>query len=230
VSAVGDPRFPPAPPVRVHGARRAIVRLGICAVAGLVTARLVSSCGIAGMGHVAGWDLAASLFAILGWSRIVGRDAAATRAYAAAEDPGRTLAWVLVLGTSAFSLFAAVVVLRHARHINPEPRGLLVGLCLLAVALSWILTHTAYALRYAHLYYRDDEEGIGGLEFPGGTPPSYFDFAYFSFTVGMCFQVSDVTVSSPQIRRAVLGQAILSFLYNTTIMALALNLVFGLLN
>jgi hypothetical protein len=52
-------------------------------------------------------------------------------------------------------------------------------------------------LRYAHLYYRDDEEGIGGLEFPCEAAPSYFDFAYFSFTVGMCFQVSDVVVSEP---------------------------------
>src|SRR5207248_3368690 len=105
-----------------------------------------------------------------------------------------------------------------------------VAMCLLAVALAWGLTHTSYALRYAHLYYRDDEEGVGGLVFPCQEPPSYFDFAYFSFTVGMCFQVSDVVVSSPQIRRAVLGQASLAFVYNTTIMPLVLNLVFSLLN
>jgi uncharacterized membrane protein len=65
------------------------------------------------------------------------------------------------------------------------------------------------------------------VEFPGGARPTYFDFAYLSFTVGMCFQVSDATVSSGQIRRALLLHAILSFAYNTAILAFALNLVFG---
>ena len=69
-------------------------------------------------------------------------------------------------------------------------------LCLTAVACSWLLTHTAYTLRYARPYYRDDEEGAGGLEFPGGRPPDDFDFAYFAFTVGMCFQVSDVVIAT----------------------------------
>jgi len=87
--------------------------------------------------------------------------------------------------------------------------------------------HTTFTLRYAHLYYRDDDN-IGGTEFPGGTMPSYMDFAYFAFTVGMCFQVSDVQVTSPQIRRAVLLHATMSFLYNTAILAFVLNLVFNL--
>ncbi len=84
-----------------------------------------------------------------------------------------------------------------------------------------------YTLRYAHLYYHDDHEGIGGLEFPGGGRPSYVDFAYLSFTIGMCFQVSDVVVSSRQIRRTVLGHALLSFVYNTAILATAINLAVG---
>jgi uncharacterized membrane protein len=78
------------------------------------------------------------------------------------------------------------------------------------------------------LYYRDDGDGEGGLEFPGREAPAYFDFAYFAFTVGMCFQVSDVTVSSRNLRRAVLGHALLSFAYNTAIIAVAINLVIGL--
>lgn len=84
-----------------------------------------------------------------------------------------------------------------------------------------------HALRYARLYYRDDGAGEGGLEFPGKEPPDDFDFAYFSFTIGMCFQVSDVSVSSRLIRRTVLVHSLVSFLYNTAILALALNLVFG---
>jgi uncharacterized membrane protein len=69
---------------------------------------------------------------------------------------------------------------------------------------------------------------VGGVEFPGGARPSYFDFAYMAFTIGMTFQVSDVTVSSPQIRRGVLLQATLSFVYSTLILAFVLNLIFGL--
>jgi uncharacterized membrane protein len=217
-------------PARVRGARRGLSRLAISGAAGALTAALLSRCGVAGLNHVAGWDVASMVFAGLGWARIVTMDSQVTRRRAAAEDPGRTFVWAVVLAASAFSLFAALVVMRNARQAGMGMQGLTVALCLLAVAMAWILTHTSYALRYAHLYYRDDEEGIGGLEFPNDAAPCYFDFAYFAFTVGMCFQVSDVTVSSSQIRRAVLGQALLAFIYNTTIVALVLNLVFALFN
>ena len=130
---------------------------------------------------------------------------------------------------STVSLFAAVGLLRRAREVAGGQTALLLGLCLGAVVTAWALTHTAYTLRYAHLYYRDDGDGEGGLSFPGGRSPDYFDFAYFAFTVGMAFQVSDVTITSAAIRRAVLGHALLSFAYNTAILALALNLTFGLL-
>jgi uncharacterized membrane protein len=93
------------------------------------------------------------------------------------------------------------------------------------VVVSWTLTHTALTLRYAHLYYREDDEGVGGAEFPGGAPPSYLDFAYLAFTVGMTFQVSDTQVSSRQIRQTVLVHAVLSFVYSTAILAFILNLV-----
>ena len=90
-----------------------------------------------------------------------------------------------------------------------------------------MLTHSAFALRYAHLYYRDDHEGVGGLTFPSDAAPCYLDFAYFAFTIGMCFQVSDVSVRAARFRRAVLGHSMLSFLYNTAILATAINLAVG---
>jgi uncharacterized membrane protein len=224
-----DP-MPPQTHVRVRGARRGLSRLAISAGAGLLAGWLTSRWGVRGLAQVTGWNVGSLLFAGLGWARIMVKDAEGTRERAAGEDPGRTLVWFLVLGASAFSLFAAVVLLKNARGCGAELRSLLVGSCILAVGTAWLLTHTSYALRYAHLYYRDDDEGIGGLDFPGDVAPSYFDFAYFAFTVGMCFQVSDVVVSSSQIRRAVLGHALLSFIYNTTIMALSLNLIFALFN
>ena len=93
----------------------------------------------------------------------------------------------IVLTASAFSLFASVFVLRRAKELAPAGGALLVGLCLGAVILAWLVTHTAYALRYAHLYYRDGGVAEGGLEFPGevDAAPNYLDFAYFAFTIGM---------------------------------------------
>jgi uncharacterized membrane protein len=179
---------------------------------------------------VAGWDAGAMTLLLFVWWIIWASDPRETRCRAASADPGRTAVWFIVLIASCFSLFAGAVVLRHARSIDPERSALLVILCIIAIVAAWALTHTSYTLRYAHLYYRDDDEGEGGLTFPGERKPDDFDFAYFAYTVGMCFQVSDVSISSPQIRRAVLGQAILSFAYNTVILALALNLLFGFLN
>ncbi len=218
----------PTHPIRPRGLRRAVVRLATATSGGLLTALGFMWAGRTDMAAVAGWDVGALVLCALAWFHIWHSDAAATRQGAAADDPGRTFAWLIVLAASTFSLFSALVFLRTARHVAPVERTVIVGLCLAAVALAWIATHTAYALRYAHLYYRDDGEGEGGLAFPGGACPTYFDFAYFAFTVGMCFQVSDVTVPSTQIRRMVLSQALLSFVYNTTILALAINLVIGL--
>jgi len=179
---------------------------------------------------VVGWDAGAIALLSMVWFVIFGVDPLETRCRAATADPGRTTVWILVLGASSSSLFAAAGLMRHARVLAPQGGTTLIVASLLAVITAWFLTHTAFTLRYAHLYYRDDDEGEGGLSFPGDRKPNDFDFAYFAFTVGMCFQVSDVTVSSPQIRRAVLGHALLSFAYNTVIVALALNLLFGMLS
>ena len=99
-----------------------------------------------------------------------------------------------------------------------------------AIALSWILTHTSYTLRYAKLYYRDPQRprDAGCLNFPGKGPPADIDFAYFAFTIGMCFQTSDISVETREMRREVLVHALLSFVYNTMIVALALNLAISL--
>jgi uncharacterized membrane protein len=179
---------------------------------------------------VAGWDVGAMVHLVFIWWLIWTSNPQETQCRAAAADPGRTAVWLLVTAASFFSLFAGIFVLRLARSCPVERGSLLVALCIGAIVTSWALTHTAYTLRYAHLYYRDDDEGEGGLTFPGDRKPDDLDFAYFAFTIGMCFQVSDVTITSPQIRRAALSQALLSFTYNTVIVAMVLNLLFAFLN
>jgi uncharacterized membrane protein len=205
----------------------ACVGLGVGALLGI----FVPSLGWA-IHLLAGWDAAGLSLLALAWWRIGHENSVQTRRHAAAEDPGRTLVWLLVLLASTVSLFAAGFVMRRAHHIAPNDTAfsILLGLCLTAVVSAWALTHTAYSLRYAHLYYRDDDDGEGGLEFPGKIDPDGFDFAYFSFTLGMCFQVSDVCITNRTIRRTVLSHALLSFLYNTVVLALALNLMLGFLS
>jgi uncharacterized membrane protein len=166
----------------------------------------------------------------LSWLAIGPASPESTRDRAGSEDPGRTLVYVVVLLASAASLFAAVALPKYFRSVASEEARAAVVLSLTTVAVAWALTHTAFTLRYAHLYYRSDDEGVGGVDFPGKVPPSYFDFAYFAFTIGMCFQVSDTCITSRQVRRAVLLHALISFAYNTAILALALNLAFGALS
>jgi uncharacterized membrane protein len=209
---------------------RAAGRLTLGVSVGLLTATFWPAEHSMAVRVLAGWDAGAFMVLAVMWAIVLTADPRDTKRRAAVADPGRRAVWVLVILASAIGLFAGAVVMRHAATIDPTRRNLLIGLCLVAVMTAWTLTHTVFTLRYAHLYYRSDErDGEGGLEFLGKKPPSDLDFAYFAFTVGMCFQVSDVGVSSPQMRRAVLSHALLSFVYNTAILALSLNLLVGAL-
>jgi len=176
---------------------------------------------------VIGWDAGALTLVLLALVVILRADSAATRKRAGSNDPGRHVVFIIALVASLFSLFVAAFVFKQVRSLAGREQPLWMALTLGAIALSWTMTHTAYTLRYAHLYYRGG--GHHGLQFPGDEAPADIDFAYFAFTVGMCFQVSDVAVSSTACRRAVLLHATLSFVYNTMILALALNVVLGLM-
>jgi len=208
--------------------RRAVSRLGISLALGVAAYAVFAVRFPPAAAALVGWDVAGVALLGLSWAMIAAADAQSTRARASAEDPGRTLVYVLVLFASSVSLLAATVLVRNARSVAPDLSHAVAALCLVTVALAWSITHTAFTLRYAHLYYREDSEGVGGVQLPGELPPTYFDFAYFAFTIGMCFQVSDVCVTSRQIRRAVLLHAVISFAYNSVILAFVLNLVFGL--
>lgn len=142
----------------------------------------------------------------------------------------------LVSRTSSlfFIIFVSLVGLLLAISLVPDVRGdletiegaSLAVMASLGVISAWGVLHTSYALHYAYLYYRS-EESAGGLAFPGEQSPDQQDFAYFAFTIGTTFAVSDVDVTDRAIRRGVLGHQILSFFYNTTILALVINLVTG---
>jgi uncharacterized membrane protein len=206
--------------------RAARMRLILATVVALLAWLVVPAHISASTRGLLAWDSGGLVLLGVALLIIMRSDAAETQRRAAAYDPGRRLVWLVVLGGSAVSLLAAAVLLRHGHGGTSLLRGLHVGLCIATVAISWLVTACAFTFRYAHLYYRDVERK-GGIDIPGDEPLDDFDFAYFAFTIAMCFQVSDATISRQQIRRTVLGQALLSFVYNTVILALALNLIVG---
>ena len=173
-----------------------------------------------------GWDATAVALLAASWRILLTSDARTTELRAGDEDPGGRAVFTIAVLSSLFSLFAATMVLRMMRGQTCE--SFWVVLALVSVALSWVVTHTAYTLRYAHLFYTGDVNG--GLEFPGTQTPCDMDFAYYAFTIGMAFQVSDVSITAADIRRATFGHALVSFVFNTTIVALSLNVMFQLLS
>jgi len=166
----------------------------------------------------------------LTWPNLMRNSPRQTQLRAAANDPGRFWVHLSVLLTTVFCLFAVFLLLREIAQA-PHGKGLFwLPSCLAATIGAWLLNHTSWTLRYAHLYYRDHGEGVGGLSFPGDKPPDDWDFAYFAFTIGMCFQVSDVTITDKKIRRAALIHSVQSFGFNTTIIALTLNVLYAVLS
>jgi uncharacterized membrane protein len=210
-----------------HPSRPAWIRLAVGISVGIIASAVAPARFGGTLKLIAAWDGAALAMSAMAWSFIWRVSPARTRLWAASTDPGRLLIGGFVIVASAFSLLATGYALRGARTCPVGGRDLFLGLGLLAVATAWLLTHTMYTLRYAHLYYRDGVEREGGLAFPGGGHPAYLDFAYYAFTIGMCFQVSDVTITSPRLRRETLLHAVLSFLYNTVILAVAINFAIG---
>lgn len=151
------------------------------------------------------------------------------------QDFSRTLIFLVILVASFASLFAIVVLLRILPNAGEKGYYYHVALLIGSVACSWFLIHTIFTFRYAHLFYtcETEEESIkkkhrGGLLFPNDKTPDYLDFAYFAFVIGMTFQVSDVQVSSSNIRRLALLHGLLSFMFNTVILALSINIIAGL--
>ena len=130
-----------------------------------------------------------------------------------------------VLLAAAMSLGAVVLAIMRSNESGSTAAAVSVVLSVVAVIMSWALVNTVFALKYARLYYLDDD---GGIDFKKVEPPAYIDFAYMAFTVGMTFQVSDTEPTVTDVRRAVLVHGVFSFFLATGIFAVAVNLVANL--
>ncbi len=186
----------------------------------------------ASMHTLIAWEAGVCCFLLLAWAIIVSTDSGDVRRNAQAQDESATAIFVLVICAACASLFAVALLLAGSRPGKGGLLGLDVALTIFSVFESWLLVHTTFALHYAHGYYRapDDDDTPGdGLDFPGEKRPDYLDFAYFSFVIGMTSQVSDVAITSRSIRRLALIHGVISFVFNTIILASSVNVVAGLL-
>lgn len=180
------------------------------------------------------WVAFALTVIIMDWIIILTSHPKEVRKIASLEDSSRTLIFLFVIVASIISLGAIILLLHSAKGQSGNGVAFPVILSLTSVIVSWWLVHTLFTLRYAHLYYSTDKDTgntkpAEGLNFPDEKEPDYLDFVYFSFVIGMTFQVSDVEISSRQIRRLALFHAIISFVFNTAIVALSINVVAGLM-
>ena len=167
-----------------------------------------------------GWDAFALLYLVLVYAMMLGGGQRHIRWRAVIQDDGRFLI-LMVTGLGAFASIAAIVFELGASHHGVAALSLATA----TIVLSWALVHTVFALHYAHEYYRGSKPG--GLQFPSGDThdhADYWDFVYFSFVIGMTAQVSDVGITDKTIRRTATVHGIISFVYNTALVALMVNI------
>jgi uncharacterized membrane protein len=204
----------------------------------VVNRRLVASAlvGVAlglGTGFVAVWQIAV----LTGWctgaaaflAQVAGEvrnaDATVTKRIATREDVSHVLADATLLVSAGASLIGVGFVLVKAGQYHGVTRASVAAIGAVSVGLAWVTLQTIYMLRYARIYYDDDE---GGVDF-GGEAPDYHDFAYLAFTIGMTYQVSDTAITRRELRRTVLRHALASFVFATAFIAVLINIVGGLL-
>ncbi|HTD99107.1 MAG TPA: DUF1345 domain-containing protein [Mucilaginibacter sp.] len=181
------------------------------------------------------WIVFALTIIVLDWIAIFWSHPLEVRKIAKLQDSSRYLLFVFVIAASIVSLGAIIFLLKSTKgHASAEVTEHVL-LAMAAVIVSWALVHTIFTMRYAHLYYdTNTDDGKpkkgGGLQFPDELEPDYLDFAYFSFVIGMTFQVSDVEISSRKIRRNALVHSLISFAFNTAIVALSINVISGMIS
>ena len=214
--------------MRMHPLHRMAISLCLSALAFLLVTRVRDGDL---MTWVIAWDVFAFSYCVTSWIVFFTRSIGQIKQKATKEDGSKTF----VIGITLLASFASmimVLMLMLSDAANAESRLLYSLTAVFGMMLSWAMVHTTLAFHYAHIYYDDDETGTRknaeGLEFPGEKNPDYLDFAYFSFVIGMTFQVSDVQITNKILRRLVLLHGLLSFLLNTFVVALTINLIAGL--
>jgi uncharacterized membrane protein len=201
---------------------RLIIALALGLAASLVGATLGVAAGI-----LVGVAVAGLVLVVLGWLVLWPMDHAATKDHVGSEDVSPPVGDVLIVGIPLAGLIAiSMLLVGGGEKAGPW----VAAVAVLGVFMAWAALHLMFATRYAHLYYTGDEPG--GIDFDEGEheyEPRFSDFLYFSYNLGMTYQVSDTGVTDPTIRRFVLRHCLLSYVFGTAILATTINLVVGAL-
>ena len=210
----------PLPETAAAGARGLGAAAHVLAIAVGIVAFFLLPASLRLVTRRVGWDIFAALYLVLAYTMVLRSGLAHIRRNAVLQDDGRFLI-LLVTALGAFASIAAIVFELGASQ------GSAAGLTLatVTIALSWAVVHTTFALHYAHEFYRGSKPG--GLQFPSGDQhedADYWDFVYFSFVIGMTAQVSDVGITDKTIRRTATVHGIVSFIFNTALVALMVNI------
>jgi uncharacterized membrane protein len=175
------------------------------------------------MRALVGWDMGALLYVSLTFGMMARSDVAAIRLHASSQDEGAAGILFITVASALASLLAIVFLLGKVGMGDAPKQGSDLLLATATIVLSWTLIHTIFSVHYAHEFYGNG--GVGGLAFPGDEKePDYWDFVYFSFVIGMTSQVSDVGITSKEIRRTVAAHGIVSFFFNAALLALTVNI------
>lgn len=176
------------------------------------------------------WDVFALSYIITSWIVFFTSSVSHITKKARQDDGSRVFVFLIVVVACFASMFT-VLMLTISKDTADVAKAIYLPVIIAGMLLSWMLVHTTFCFHYAHLFYDNDEgteKNAAGLTFPGEQQPDYIDFAYFSFVIGMTFQVSDIEITSRTIRRQALVHGLLSFALNTFVVALTINLIAGL--
>jgi uncharacterized membrane protein len=171
-----------------------------------------------------GWTTTAAVMVAWILRVTLPKDGPATAALAMREDDSRAAADLLLICAAVGSLAAVALGLVEGAQVHGGGQAALTVLAVLSIVLSWALIQTVFTLRYARLFYAEG----GGIDFNEDDEPDFRDFAYLAVTLGMTYQVSDTDLTSKAVRRTALRHALLSYLFGTVIIAVAINVVAGL--
>jgi len=207
-------------------------RLFICILAGWVTLLVLppSLAQQAATRLIIGWNVGACLYLVLAARMMFWSTHERMRTRALLHDEGRLTVLALVVTAAIMSLGAIVAQLAVVKDMHGTLRYAHMALAALTILSSWAFTQVMFALHYAHDFYAAELRGnSGGLDFPGGHAPDYGDFLYFACVIGTSGQTADVSFTSRTMRRTGVVHCVLAFFFNTTLVALTINIASGLL-
>ena len=210
---------------RLHGIHKLLISLTVA----VIVYCLISSRSIGILPRIfIGWDVFSAVLLCMTWIVFFTVGSQHIREESKIQDESRTVIFFIVV-IAALAGLLGVLQLVLTKNQTDHEKAIVLPIAILGLLFSWLLVHSIFTVRYAHLYYGNDpdqpETHVGGLKFPSEDRPDFLDFAYFSFVLGMTFQVSDVEVSSKKMRRIALFHGLLSFGYNTVIVALTINII-----